>query len=101
MFYQSQKYLLLFFIGVLKPRVLLKGADLWITDLVAYTDTGADLKARTKHLMDTLQSLVVSCGEKWSMSNIVLVHLYVQNMADFADINSVYKTYFGINPAAR
>ncbi|XP_013406598.1 diphthine--ammonia ligase [Lingula anatina] len=35
------------------------------------------------------------------MSDLVVLHLYVQNMPDFARINSVYRKYFDINPPAR
>ncbi|KAK3092985.1 hypothetical protein FSP39_009663 [Pinctada imbricata] len=45
--------------------------------------------------------MLISLGKGWSMSCLVCVHLYVQNMADFAEINAVYRTYFGINPPAR
>ena len=33
--------------------------------------------------------------------DVALVHLYVQNMADFSRINNVYKRYFGSNPPVR
>ncbi|XP_041827995.1 diphthine--ammonia ligase isoform X2 [Melanotaenia boesemani] len=37
----------------------------------------------------------------WKMKNIILVHLYVRNMEDFALLNVVYKKHFDINPPAR
>lgn len=37
----------------------------------------------------------------WNMSCVSMVHLYVQDMSMFAEVNSVYKNYFGINPPAR
>ncbi|XP_047467162.1 diphthine--ammonia ligase [Mugil cephalus] len=37
----------------------------------------------------------------WNMKNIILVHLYVKNMADFVPLNTVYKKHFGNNPPAR
>lgn len=40
-------------------------------------------------------------GRGWKMKDIILVHLYVRSMADFAALNAVYKTHFGINPPAR
>ncbi|KAL4237770.1 diphthine--ammonia ligase [Mactra antiquata] len=50
-----------------------------------------------KQCMDTLKQSIIPLD----MCSIVFINLYVRNMADFAEINSVYKTYFGINPAAR
>lgn len=35
------------------------------------------------------------------MSCVAMVCLYVQDMSMFAAVNSVYRTYFGINPPAR
>lgn len=35
------------------------------------------------------------------MKDIILVHLYVRSMEDFAPLNAVYKKHFGINPPAR
>ena len=49
--------------------------------------------------MTELQNCLVSAG--FDMSCLSLVHLYVQKMEDFAAINSVYKQFFGLNPAAR
>ena len=84
-----------------KPKVVLKSGHLWITDIVAYTNSESDVKTSATVMMDSLQNLVHSCGEDWSMNNLVVIYLYVQNMTNFAHINSVYKTYFGMNPAAR
>ncbi|KAJ8308639.1 hypothetical protein KUTeg_013513, partial [Tegillarca granosa] len=47
--------------------------------------------------MDAVQN----CGEGWSLNQLVLVHLSVQDMSNFVAINSVYKEYFGLNPPAR
>ena len=43
----------------------------------------------------------VLAAESLTTSHLVAVHLYVKRMADFARINAVYKTYFGINPPVR
>lgn len=37
----------------------------------------------------------------WTLADVVLVHLYVASMDDFAPLNAVYKTHFGANPPAR
>ncbi|PFX20718.1 Diphthine--ammonia ligase [Stylophora pistillata] len=46
-------------------------------------------------LKDTLTSL------KASLSDGVMVHLFVKNMDDFAKVNSVYKSFLSVNPPAR
>lgn len=37
----------------------------------------------------------------WTLADVVLVHLYVASMDDFAPLNTVYKKHFGANPPAR
>lgn len=37
----------------------------------------------------------------WTLADVVLVHLYVASMDDFAPLNTVYKKHFGTNPPAR
>lgn len=46
-------------------------------------------------LKDTLTSL------KASLSDGMMVHLFVKNMDDFAKVNSVYKSFLSVNPPAR
>ena len=36
-----------------------------------------------------------------NLSDGMIVHLFVQNMDDFAKINSVYKTFLKVSPPAR
>ena len=40
-------------------------------------------------------------GAGLAMEDLVAVHVYVADMAQFARINAVYKTYFTINPPIR
>ena len=37
----------------------------------------------------------------WKMKDMILVHLYVSCVEDFALLNAVYKKHFGSNPPAR
>ena len=39
--------------------------------------------------------------EGLSMSDLIVIHMYVKDMSDFAKVNQVYKTFFSINPPAR
>ncbi|XP_060558180.1 uncharacterized protein LOC132718499 [Ruditapes philippinarum] len=79
----------------------MKSADsdwrhIWVTNLMA-VQKDEDVEQLARQTMDNLQELI----KPLNMSDLVLMHLYVKNMADFAAINAVYKTYFGLNPAAR
>ena len=69
----------------------------WLTNLMAIQKDDEDVTELARQTMDCLKELI----KPLEMSDLVLIHLYVRNMADFAAINSVYKTYFGLNPAAR
>lgn len=37
----------------------------------------------------------------WKLKNIILVHVYVRSMEDFAAVNAVYKRHFDTDPPAR
>ena len=52
--------------------------------------------------------IIITCGMldklkevDLSSKDVVAVHLFVSNMADFAAINFVYKNFFGVNPPVR
>ncbi|KAJ8341156.1 hypothetical protein SKAU_G00334470 [Synaphobranchus kaupii] len=58
-----------------------------------------DIQNQTRQAFALLQGEVQKMGLE--LKHIVLVHLYVQSMADFSALNSVYQSYFGSNPPAR
>ena len=58
-------------------------SDTWLISRLFYT------------FLATLTELSMTTKE------LCAVHLYVSNMADFAKVNAVYKTYFGTNPPVR
>ncbi|KAK7502798.1 hypothetical protein BaRGS_00006048 [Batillaria attramentaria] len=57
------------------------------------------LEISTRQAMDTLKGEVERLGR--TLSEVFSMCLYVKKMADFAGVNAVYKTYFGINPPVR
>ncbi|KAL3873306.1 hypothetical protein ACJMK2_036442 [Sinanodonta woodiana] len=73
----------------------------WITGIRACIQNGKSIEELTRAALETLRVRLEECHDGWSMSSLVLVHLYVRNMEDFAAINSVYKTFFSVNPACR
>ncbi|XP_055956753.1 uncharacterized protein LOC126821085 [Patella vulgata] len=76
-----------------------EGNMFYISNIVSYNNSTLSITDQTQlaltRLKDTLNNLKVST------KNIVSVCLYVRNMADFAAVNSVYKTLFDINPPVR
>ncbi|RKP10291.1 hypothetical protein THASP1DRAFT_13057, partial [Thamnocephalis sphaerospora] len=39
--------------------------------------------------------------QSWTWRDVLSMHLFVSDMSDFARVNAVYKTFFGISPPAR
>lgn len=71
----------------------------WIASINGLQSQEPDIQGQTSAAFKQLQSELDSKG--WKMKDIVLVHLYVKNMDDFAELNTVYKKHFGMNPPAR
>ncbi|XP_076442898.1 uncharacterized protein LOC143281556 [Babylonia areolata] len=58
-----------------------------------------DLNTTCHTAMEQLKGAVESLERL--MSEVYAMSVYVSNMSDFASINAVYKTYFGLNPPVR
>lgn len=57
------------------------------------------IQEATKQVMENIKSLVEAA--KFEMKDIVKCSIFIQSMADFAEINAVYATYFHEEPPAR
>ena len=62
-------------------------------------EPGVSLETLVLQTMNQLRDHLISM--QFDMSCLSLVHLYIQRMEDFSAINSVYKQFFSLNPAAR
>lgn len=65
-------------------------------------ETGAletEIKAATKASMENCKAVLAAAGA--SMSDVVKTSVFLSDMADFAEMNGVYATYFAENPPAR
>ncbi|XP_068195833.1 diphthine--ammonia ligase [Antennarius striatus] len=71
----------------------------WISGICGLQNQELGIQVQAQAAFTQLQCELGSRG--WKMEDIVLVHLYVRRMEDFAPLNIVYKTYFGMNPPAR
>ncbi|XP_074547356.1 diphthine--ammonia ligase [Halichoeres trimaculatus] len=71
----------------------------WISGINGLQSQQPEIQSQTWAAFNQLQSELDSRG--WKMKDIILVHLYVRCMEDFAPLNAVYKQHFGINPPAR
>ncbi|XP_055027788.2 diphthine--ammonia ligase isoform X1 [Misgurnus anguillicaudatus] len=68
----------------------------WITGL---TGRHADVHSQTRHVFTLLESELEERG--LLLNHVVLVHLYVSDMKNFSQINSVYCSFFKHKPPAR
>ncbi|MGH0140222.1 UNVERIFIED_CONTAM: hypothetical protein FKN15_001628, partial [Acipenser sinensis] len=59
----------------------------------------SSIQDQTKEVFTLLQGEVEARGSE--LNDMVLVHLYVKSMSDFCAINSLYQTFFDVNPPAR
>ncbi|XP_066523739.1 diphthine--ammonia ligase isoform X2 [Hoplias malabaricus] len=71
----------------------------WITGIDGLPSEHTDIQGQTLHAFTQLQDELLkrSC----QLKHIVLVHLYVRNMEHFTVVNSVYRSFFSLNPPAR
>ncbi|XP_036928010.1 diphthine--ammonia ligase isoform X1 [Acanthopagrus latus] len=71
----------------------------WISGINGLQSQEPGIQGQTRAAFALLQSELDSRG--WKMKDMILVHLYVSCMEDFALLNAVYKKHFGSNPPAR
>ena len=58
-----------------------------------------DIKSQTRRVLLNLQGILKGAGV--SLPNVVRTTVFLKNMGDFADFNSVYAEFFAIDPPAR
>ncbi|XP_017266383.1 diphthine--ammonia ligase isoform X1 [Kryptolebias marmoratus] len=71
----------------------------WISGINGLKSQETGIKEQTSAAFTQLQNELDN--RAWKLENIILVHLYVRNMDDFAALNAVYKKHFDTNPPAR
>lgn len=58
-----------------------------------------DIAAQTRQVLDNLKVIIEAGGAK--MSDVTKTTVYITDLANFAGMNEVYKTYFPNDPPAR
>ncbi len=58
-----------------------------------------DVKSQTRRVLLNMQGILEGAGV--SLENVVRTTVYLKNMSDFADFNSVYAEFFRNDPPAR
>ncbi|XP_064601922.1 uncharacterized protein LOC135467923 [Liolophura sinensis] len=80
-------------------RKVTSDGQFWISCIHAVRQPDTDITQQAQEAMDLFNKSVRQCGAE--MTEVVTVCLYVQSLADFVAINTVYKQSFGINPPCR
>lgn len=58
-----------------------------------------DIKAHTKHVLDEIQKKLEECGS--SMNKVLKAQVYLADLKDYADMNTVFIGRFGAEPPVR
>ena len=80
------------------------GSAVYVSGTLALDSAGnlvgkGDVKAQTRHVLDTIKSVLETAGG--SMNDITFNHIFLANMTDYAAMNEVYREYFPDRPPAR
>ena len=60
---------------------------------------GGDIKAHTKHVLDSIQKQLESVGS--SMDKVLKCNVYLNDLKDYKDMNEVFQGRFGDEPPVR
>ncbi len=80
------------------------GNTLYVSGTLAMDVTGktvgvGDVRAQTRHVLESIKSVVVAAGG--AMTDIAFNQIFLKDLSDYAAMNEVYREYFPDNPPAR
>lgn len=80
------------------------GGTIYVSGVLAMDSDGkivgeGDIKAQTRHVIETIKSVVEAGGG--SVSDIAFNQIFISDLANYAAMNEVYAEYFGNNSPAR
>ena len=80
------------------------GNVLYVSGAVAMDKDGktvgaGDATAQTKHVLESIKTLVEAAGG--TMADIAFNHVFLKDLADYQAMNAVYREYFPKDPPAR
>jgi enamine deaminase RidA (YjgF/YER057c/UK114 family) len=58
-----------------------------------------DIKAHTKHVLDEIETKLKACGS--SMDKVLKAQVFLADLKDYADMNSIFMGRFGSEPPVR
>ena len=80
------------------------GSTVYVSGTLALDSAGnvvgiADVKAQTRHILETIKSVLEAAGG--SLKDIAFNHIFLSDLSGYAAMNEVYREYFPENPPAR
>ena len=63
------------------------------------TVSAGDCAAQTRHVLESIKSIVEAAGG--TMADIAFNHVFLKDLADYQAMNKVYREYFPVDPPAR
>jgi reactive intermediate/imine deaminase len=89
--------------GVPFSTAVQAGDLVYLAGTLATDESGAlitgDIRVQTRQVLDNLTRILTSAGSQ--MSQVASVTVYLKNVADFAAMNDVYRTYWPADPPVR
>ncbi len=58
-----------------------------------------DIRAQTRHVIETIKSIVEAAGG--TLDDVVFNSIFLRDLKDYGGMNEVYAEYFGAKPPAR
>jgi len=80
------------------------GNTIYVSGILAMDSDGnsvgvGDIKAQTRHVIESIKSVVEAGGGK--LSDVAFNQIFLADLGDYAGMNEIYREYFGDNPPAR
>lgn len=90
--------------GIPLSKAVKAGGMIYVSGAVGFKPgtrevAGPDVKSQTRQTLENIKHILDEMGS--SMEKVVKCTVFLTNMADFADMNSVYAEFFPNDPPAR
>ncbi|MCX7878101.1 MAG: RidA family protein [Ignavibacteria bacterium] len=85
-------------------QAILAGDYLFLSGQIAIEPSNGEIingniKEQTRKVLENIEQILLSAGS--SLSKVIKTTVFIRNMDDFADMNEVYKNFFGETKPAR
>ncbi|AUA33500.1 MULTISPECIES: RidA family protein [Pseudomonas] len=88
-----------FGVGKRASQLVVAGDRFDTAGLVALVPEGSNIVEQTRCVLNQLESLLAKIGA--NKINLARIQIWLADMADFEEMNSVYDNWVGLNPPVR